>query len=286
MPLADDLFAVDEQLDRAIGTLGEAFYDLATRQARAWWRTAADVVHGLPTTSQGRFQRRGRPQLATALETTDQRYRTAIGKALDRFADVSRHATRALGLTGVSRQLTPAAVEALNAYRSLKLAEFDGLRASLFARTTQATRQAVASGQDVTELLVELRELFDEWPWRARTIYESALAEFSQVVTAVKAGTGGDRVYLYTGPVDSRIRRFCLGLAGRVLSRSAIDKLDNGQTPNTFLTRGGYNCRHQWRDVTGIPELARLAGSKTRASRAIAARVTALGTPKRGKGST
>lgn len=54
--------------------------------------------------------------------------------------------------------------------------------------------------------------------------------------------------YRYFGPNDKLTRPFCLKLLKREepLTRKQIDALDNGQLPNTFVTGGGYNCRHQW----------------------------------------
>ena len=54
--------------------------------------------------------------------------------------------------------------------------------------------------------------------------------------------------YEYGGPVDIKIRPFCGALmaANKNYSRDQINKMDNDQLPNVFLTCGGYNCRHVW----------------------------------------
>jgi hypothetical protein len=60
-----------------------------------------------------------------------------------------------------------------------------------------------------------------------------------------------------------------------VYSRAVIDKMRNGQLPNVFVTRGGFNCRHLWRPVTD-PRLIALADTGQFASPEIAEQVAAM----------
>lgn len=57
-------------------------------------------------------------------------------------------------------------------------------------------------------------------------------------------------LYKYDGPKDKLTRPFCAALLKRTakagLTREQIDKLDNGQIQDVFLSCGGFNCRHQW----------------------------------------
>lgn len=278
---AERLFSLDTQLDLAIEQLGDAFEAVARRQARDWFAATARFLTQLPTKGTA-LDPKGATRAGGVVHVLDDASAQGlrhIGKALDRFADVSQHTTRALKVAGIAAKLTPAATEALVAYRQLKLAEFHDLQQTFTTRAASTVRKAALSGQAHGEVLVELNEIFVEWVYRARTLYETAIAEFAQVAAIAKSATSGPapqtRVYLYTGPADNRLRPFCRHHVGKVLSRGQIDRLDNKQLPNTFLTRGGYNCRHQWRDVTGIPELARLADTGQFASPAIAAKVAA-----------
>src|SRR6185369_1909629 len=54
--------------------------------------------------------------------------------------------------------------------------------------------------------------------------------------------------YRYSGPVDKLERPFCRHLTDvwKAYTREQIGQMDNGQLPNVFITRGGWNCRHQW----------------------------------------
>jgi hypothetical protein len=257
---AEQLFALDVALDRAIDQLGDEFEGKARRMARDWFRTVVAFVGTLPGKN-GFLSPSGAAKAAgitRALEDAGDDLQRQLERAFDSFADVSKQALKGLAVGGHDTSLRPIDLQVLTAYRNLKIIDFRELQAGILGRVSSAVRKAAVSGQNVNELFIEVDEVLSEWPWRARTLFESSIAEFSQVVTATKAGQK-DRVFLYTGPIDSRIRNFCIDRVGRVFSRAAIDKMDNGQMPNTFLTRGGYNCRHQWRDVTDIPELAKLA---------------------------
>lgn len=53
--------------------------------------------------------------------------------------------------------------------------------------------------------------------------------------------------YSYEGPRDKLTRPFCKRMLSHApMTRVEIERLDNGQLPNPFLTGGGYRCRHQW----------------------------------------
>jgi hypothetical protein len=73
-----------------------------------------------------------------------------------------------------------------------------------------------------------------------------------------------DQLYAYVGPVDDIIRPFCLEHVGKVYTKPEIDALDNGQMPNTFLTGGGWNCRHLWAPISRFDEVADLHGTDGR----------------------
>ena len=285
---AEQLFTLDTALDLAIDQLGDQFEGVARAQARRWFRATAAFVGTLPTKGEG-LSVRGVGKAAgidRALATASEEGLRTIGTSLDAFTEISRQATRALKVAGIDPKLTASAVDALVAYRQLKLLEFQDLQATYTTRIGTAVRRAALSGQSAGELLVEAAEIAQEWIPRARTIYETAIAEFAQVVSHAKSTSGSPqaRVYLYTGPIDNRLRPFCKGVVGKVFARAAIDRMDNKQLPNTFLTRGGYNCRHQWRDVTALTELARLAGTGRYANDVIAAKVaTELRKPRSGR---
>lgn len=269
----EKLFALDVALDRAIDQVGDQFEAAAQRMARAWFRAVVAYVANQPS-AHGSLKPGRADGIGRVLDEAAADLERQISRAFDAFADVSKQALKGLAVGGHDTSLRPIEVQILTAYRNLKIVEFQDLRRTLHGRVAAAVRRATVSGQNINELLLEVDEILSEWPWRARTLFETSLAEFSQVVTAAKAGQR-DRVFLYTGPIDHRIRKFCIGRVGRVFSRAAIDRMDNGQLPNTFLSRGGYNCRHQWRDVTDIPELAPLADTGMYASPELQARVAA-----------
>jgi hypothetical protein len=89
---------------------------------------------------------------------------------------------------------------------------------------------------------------------RARTIADTAMSHFY----ATAAARAYDKIaadlpehvllYRYSGPVDTLERPFCRHLTDldQGYTRDRIDRMDNGQIPNVFISRGGWNCRHQW----------------------------------------
>ena len=77
------------------------------------------------------------------------------------------------------------------------------------------------------------------------------ISEFGRSVQAINADQAGIDLFMYVGPKDGITRPFCRKLVGKVLSKSQINKLNNGQGAGPVLTAGGgYNCRHSWSPVS------------------------------------
>ena len=77
------------------------------------------------------------------------------------------------------------------------------------------------------------------------------IAEFGRSTQAVNAESAGLDLFLYVGPKDGITRPFCRKLVGKVLSKSQINRLNNGQGSGPVLTTGGgYNCRHSWTPIS------------------------------------
>lgn len=77
------------------------------------------------------------------------------------------------------------------------------------------------------------------------------IAEFGRSTQAINAESAGLDLFLYVGPKDGITRPFCRKLVGKVLSKSQINRLNNGQGAGPVLTTGGgYNCRHSWTPIS------------------------------------
>ena len=62
----------------------------------------------------------------------------------------------------------------------------------------------------------------------------------------IAADTVGLDHYLYTGPKDGITRAFCRPLINKVVDKTQLGKLNNGQGLTVRTSGGGYNCRHSW----------------------------------------
>lgn len=164
-------------------------------------------------------------------------------------------------------------VATLDAYRTLKVTELTRLFGEWAHQASAVVMKGVIGAQDEDELVGELQALLEETSAHARTLYDTSLSEFVQTCTALHSDGTPDEAFLYTGPIDGRLRPFCLDRVGRVFTRKAIDRMSNGQLDNTFITRGGYNCRHQWRRVSDVSDAKALADTRAFASPRIEADV-------------
>jgi len=84
---------------------------------------------------------------------------------------------------------------------------------------------------------------------RLRAETDTAASVLSRIAVTSSATGHDHETFVYSGPIDGRLRPFCAERVGRVFSRKAIDAMDNGQLPNVYLTCGGHQCRHTWLPV-------------------------------------
>jgi hypothetical protein len=89
-----------------------------------------------------------------------------------------------------------------------------------------------------------------------QTEVQTMFSSFSQSVIGKKAKDLGFELFQYLGPLDKVTRAFCEDTLtdkdhpGAIYTMDEINEMDNGQLEDVYVTRGGYNCRHQWRPVS------------------------------------
>ena len=188
-------------------------------------------------------------------------YGDLVAGALDVMGDLAKY--QGLGQTMVARVERAAAWsgETLDAFRQLKLNELLEVTAGTMRRVEQTLLRGIVGAQDRGELLNELVADLEVSLPNARTIYDTALSEFSRIAVTSTATGAADEAFMYSGPIDGLTRPFCLERVGRVFVREAIDAMDNLQLDNTLITGGGYNCRHTWLPIPAEDDLAQLAGT-------------------------
>jgi hypothetical protein len=270
MTQADRLLADGVAMDAAATRLVDRWAADLGRFATRWLGWATDELSGLSLASGGTVD-------GTVANQTEAQL--AAGRLIDRLAgDRAWAELRASAWRRAVRAFVPRAADAKTVRRAeLVVGQADGLiraRTGTWAvRVGEILDRGVMAREAVRDVAIGLREETDALRQDLVTQYDTALGMLAQAVATGDAAP--TNAYLYVGPIDTRIRRWCLAHVGRVYRKATIDAMDNGQLPNTFITRGGYNCRHHWRDVTGTP-LAALADSGRHASRAIAAQVDAV----------
>lgn len=83
-----------------------------------------------------------------------------------------------------------------------------------------------------------------------QTEVRTKISQFGRSVNMIAADAVGMDHYLYTGPKDGITRAFCRPLINKVVDKTQMGKLNNGQGLSVRTSGGGYNCRHSWSPVT------------------------------------
>ena len=186
----------------------------------------------------------------------------AVDAPLDRLTAMVLETSE---IAAKAAKLTPLHVEALTAFKELRLAELLEVADDAALMIWRATVDGVLGVRPVESLLVDIEDALEATRAEARTVYDTAVSSYSRQVEQLQTSGEPDELFLYTGPADDAMRPFCKERVGKVFSRSEIEEMDNGQIPNVFLTGGGYNCRHQFKLVSRLDdELQDLADSGTR----------------------
>jgi hypothetical protein len=246
MSQASDLLATDAQLDALADRLTSKVKDTVHGLIPRYFRTVAASVRDLRIDGDGRLHaRQSTSSVQSALQSGAEPILTAGRGLVAGLGQMAGLAVKGLEQAGLRPRLKESS---LQAFATVKTAALDQLVTLIINDALNVTYMAVASKQQREELLVEIREVLDGAAGRIASWADTTLLEYSQFL--VGSSHPNASAYLYSGPIDARCRPFCLDKVGKVWSRKLIDQFDNRITPNTFLTRGGYNCRHLWRPVT------------------------------------
>lgn len=261
MPSVSNLLAIDAGIDRDVDAMAEAFQRAIDRSLGGWYREVMGEVGRLRSTA-GALDRRqtawARKIAVSMVQGVNAGPADTVTRHLRSMTRLTGGVARGLQEMGVDPNLSKAHLAALDRFYAAR-------RADLVQRLVRVARDAstvvtrgVFTSQQVGEVASEIREVVDAASDQLRTLFDTSLMEYTQMVTAGAAQPSD--AFLYSGPIDARIRPFCASKVARVWTRDVIDQMDNRQLPNTFLTRGGYNCRHQWRPVRE-PALVALANT-------------------------
>lgn len=151
-------------------------------------------------------------------------------------------------------QFTGADVKALlaNAQNAQVLLKGAVESAAIAARQNALLTVGGVSFKDLAEAIAKR---FRAAASRSESLAKTAISTYYRLLTARTT----DRIeralpdtmelhYRPIGPLDKLTRPFCRKvLTGkRTYTREEIERMNNGQTQNVFLTFGGYRCRHIW----------------------------------------
>ena len=272
---ADDLFAADARVDVAITSWSEDFVDELAGVLRALEVRIVSLIRQMEreggrvvaTAASLGIAQKAKAQLEQALiQAGYQEKVTAAYARLPQLVTLSSVAEKVQAFSAFD-------VQVLDAFRILKTTELMELFDTATTKASGILLRGVMGAQSESELIAELAEILDETNAHATTLYETGLSEFTRTHELLHTDGTPDEAFLYSGPIDARIRPFCLERVGKVFTREAIDAMDNGQLPNTLLTAGGYRCRHIFRAVSEYSDLKDLAGTGAYASERAEAQV-------------
>ena len=225
----------------------------------------ADVAEGSRTAIvKAGLANRTRKELERQLTRAGYDYlaQSAYGKRLDPIVanvlETRRLAQQTARLSGAFN----ARVQALKTLHETDLLD-EG--AELARALWQAVTRGVFGARSINDILDDLSAVIDATEPQLRTLYDTSVSIFSRQIEALQAGDEPDTPFLFVGPADDKTREFCRAHVGKVYTREQINAMDNGQIDNCFLSAGGFNCRHQWIEVSKFSELYEYIGTDKRA---------------------
>lgn len=190
-------------------------------------------------------------------------YANAVKNYLAGYDRLARQAEEMLqaGLPRVPGAMTRIPSEWIEYLKTRNSRWFDFLKTEALQKLDDTVLWNVLAGRSPGGLLAELKgSITGTYPWGQarypgrRGLYEWHAGTYARTThhknVAIwkneKANELGLQWRIYVGPVDSKTRSWCLDHVGRVYKVDQIEQMDNGQTGNVLVDRGGWNCRHDW----------------------------------------
>lgn len=253
-----------------VATLGE---DAGRTFARALSRALRDTEREIARIIRDEPQRTAivkaaqanqlRTELRQALRSAgyDDLAETAYGPQLDRITAAVLDGRR---IAQQSARLTQGITLRLEAIRLLMIEDLLEEGDDVAKELWQAAVRGIFGGRPTRDILEDLADRLDRSQAHIETLYDTTISIYGRQVEALQAGPDPEATFLYLGPDDEKTRPFCRHHVGKVYTRAAIDKMDNKQLDNPFLTGGGFNCRHQFMEVSKLSELHDLADMNQR----------------------
>ncbi len=254
---------IAKKADEASAQFARGLTLVVRKAEREIGQVVKDASEGASTAIlKGRNATRTKAQIRTALENAgyDGLIEDATGVPLDQMAK----AVLALRVADKELATTDAFLARVEALKALYATDLLDMGQSLSNALWQATVRGIFGAQPVSKILEDLAAIMDDTEAHIRTLYDTSVSIFGRQVEALQAGNDPETLFVYMGPDDEKTRPFCRAHVGKVYSRSEIDKMDNGQIDNVFLTGGGYNCRHSFIEIAKSSELADLHGTGER----------------------
>lgn len=159
-------------------------------------------------------------------------------KDMDKFADIS-----------------PETLQALTKINQATF--FEDLSEKIAVSLKKNITSGVLGGLTKEEIIAGIAS--DLRPDQIETLVTTALNTYTASINAIMADQlPAQTAFVYRGPVDEKTRPICLELmAAGEMTQEEIQK----RFPGAFISRGGYNCRHQWaiskaRNVMHSPQQA------------------------------
>ena len=106
--------------------------------------------------------------------------------------------------------------------------------------------QSEMGGRGFKQIVEELRTQFAGSGRRFETEAYTGITQFDSAQNFQLFQEAEIDKFVYVGPADGRTRDACLNTLGSSQQETGwtMDDINSSETP--FMTRGGYNCRHEW----------------------------------------
>lgn len=188
-------------------------------------------------------------------EFTDQ-----MKEEINKLSAVKGIISENLSSLGESAKFTSLDDKMMEALKDSYYADFASLSATNKERVVQAMYNQVISGASYSDLIETITGAVTglksvtgrPLETYAKTYARDMTMNFHNSVMMKKAEDGNFNLFLYSGTLMSRSRKFCIQRAGKVFTKKDIQSWTYkwaGKSGPAFTHRGGYNCRHHWQPV-------------------------------------
>ena len=178
------------------------------------------------------------------------------------FRPVLKDVGKVLSDAGISKAITKGDASLISAFSDDAFSEMSGLGQQYAAQISERVYTGVVTGDLLEDMTLDISQMLVGGTDKAgrpmvnhaKTISTTRYMEVDSVILRKKSEEAGIKKFKYAGSLIKDSRKWCVDHVGKIYTLEEIEnwesqKWQGKKSGDSFVVRGGWNCRHRWLPV-------------------------------------